>query len=584
QQTPDADDERSPNTDVDSCPTPRDAVFPPIGPYLKETPIIDIQVQGSQLSGYGASPMPPPPPPPPMMPMDIPRVDYLLQNGGLSQNVPRTFLGKPSVPQSYQQYASPQLPAPAAAEVDRIFAPFNHLLDDYTSVIGKNGSLAVATGYRSVARRLLDRLEAVFARDISSETCHCMMCQSGASAQESDMNEQGVSWGEVLELVSGRRDLPQWPAFSIDPSPVGLGIFTLEQKIPMQKLDVDVPDEFREHYLHQSRKTKQSVDRWLASQPQNPSSPPPEVDDETLAFAMLTHLAPGQRSILKTLIAPVSSRPPSRAATPLERKRPELLVRTGLAIQRLYRLSSPPRDPESAIYLLNNPVLHNALATLAAISDGEWEILTSGRFDGFLRSGAEDLHNTGSPMLSRGPSRGPGSVSRTTTPFTAGPTNGALRSCTPSNPAVFATSRGPTPAPASAGAPVTMDEETEIAVLAEVEREIYLGMEALEDAFEALHCKAETVRQALRQRGAGLSMASQARRGSGAVEVRLGTPALGAGGPSWESETDDGIDDGMSELAPDDSASNVSRSKHRRPKRRNERRTPALVEEDEESG
>jgi hypothetical protein len=109
-------------------------------------------------------------------------------------------------------------------------------------------------------------------------------------------------------------------------------------------------------------------------------------------------------------------------------------------------------------------------------------------------------------------------------------------------------------------------------------------MEALEDAFEALHCKAETVRQALRQRGAGLSMASQARRGSAACEYDWAHQLWGWSSFVGERETDDGIDDGMSELAPDDSASNVSRSKHRRPKRRNERRTPALVEEDEESG
>lgn len=36
------------------------------------------------------------------------------------------------------------------------------------------------------------------------------------------------------------------------------------------------------------------------------------------------------------------------------------------------------------------------------------------------------------------------------------------------------------------------------------------------------------------------------------------------------------------EIAPDDSASNISSSRHRRPKRRNERRTPALVEEEDE--
>lgn len=584
-QTPEADDEQSPSIQVE-CPTPRDAVFPSIDPYRKHTPIVDVPMPGYQTIDDYASPMPPPPPPPPMMPVEIPRVDYLLQNGGLPHNVARTFLGKPSVPQSYQQYSSPQLPAAAAAEVERIFAPFNRLLDDYTNVMSKNGSLAVATGYRSVARRLLDRLEAVFSRDISTESCHCVMCQSSPSLSELSEYEQGVSWGEVLELVSGRRELPQWPAFSIEPSPVGLGISSLEHRTPMQKLDIDVPEEFREHYLHQSRKTKQSVDRWLASQPQRLSSPPSEVDDGTLTFAMLTHLIPEQRSMFTALLGPVCSRPPSRAATPLERPRPEFLVRTGLAIQRLYRLSKPARDPESAIYLLNNPTLHNVLATIAAISDDEWEILTSGRFDGFLRSGAEDQtpHNVATAMLSRTPSRGPNSLSRTTTPFNAPPgqTNGSFRTFTPHNPAL---SRGPTPAPATVGAPVTLDEETEVGVLAEVEREIYLGMEALEDAFEALHCKAEAVRQALRQRGAGLSMAGQARRGSMGVEVRLGTPAMGIGGGgvgmSWESETDDGIDDGVSELAPDDSASNVSRSRVRRPKRRNERRTPAPVEEEE---
>ena len=108
-------------------------------------------------------------------------------------------------------------------------------------------------------------------------------------------------------------------------------------------------------------------------------------------------------------------------------------------------------------------------------------------------------------------------------------------------------------------------------------------MEALEDGFEALHSKAEVVRRALRERGAGLSIASQRREGSQDLDARLGTPAF-AGGYAWENETDDGFDDGMSELAPDDSASSVSRSRQRRPKRRTERRTPALVEEEGEIG
>jgi hypothetical protein len=138
-----------------------------------------------------------------------------------------------------------------------------------------------------------------------------------------------------------------------------------------------------------------------------------------------------------------------------------------------------------------------------------------------------------------------------------------------------------------------------LATLAEVEREIYAGMEALEDAFEALHNKAEVVRRTLRERAAGLAAAAQRRRGylGGGIEVRMGTPASGNlshvadfngnGSGSvkpWDAETDDGLGewDGYSEIEPDDSASNISSARRRRPRRRNERRTPALIEEEDE--
>jgi hypothetical protein len=145
--------------------------------------------------------------------------------------------------------------------------------------------------------------------------------------------------------------------------------------------------------------------------------------------------------------------------------------------------------------------------------------------------------------------------------------------------------------------PVSNDEETEIAILAEIEREIYLGMEMLEDAFEGLHRKAELVRRALRERGAGLSISMQSRRTSHPDIISASTPGIPSAGlgpgyerPQWgdggseiTSESEWDPDDGLqSELAPDDSASNISSSRHRRPKRRNERRTPALVEEKDE--
>lgn len=545
----------SPATDPE-IPEPRTPTLsePDFPPSRKETPAYSINGSHVASSVFQNSPMPPPPPPPPELPM--PKVDYLMQNGGLPQAVPRSLLAA-------GQSAQPaQPPPPISTQVEKFFSPFNHVLDGYTKVMSRSGSLAVATGYRSVARRLLDRLEAVFARDISSETCDCVLCQSITEIDQELDDERGVSWGEILEYVCGRQDLPQWPPFLFDH--VGLGISPSEHVTPMQKLDVDVPEEFRDHYIRQSKKTKQSVDRWLEAQPKDPTSPPQDVDDETLTFAMLTRLEPEQRPIFSSLLGVLPSRPPSTAGTPLIPPTSDFLQKTGLAIQRLYRLSTPPRDPESTMYLLTNPHIHNVLATLAAISDGEWEILTSGRFDGFLRSGAEDtiLPSVSASTLSNVQSRNPTPTARINTPS-------------------FPPSRNPTPAPSSAstGGPVALDEETEIAVLAEIEREIYLGMEALEDAFEALHLKAETVRRALRERGAGLAQASQKRRGSCNLDARMGTPASHFG---CESETDDGIDDGMSELAPDDSASNASRSRHRRPKRRNERRTPAPVEEEDE--
>lgn len=549
---------------------PRKSMTPPMKPpsrnqirsslSRRHTPSEESIEYGRHVAPGPAYGAPPPPPPPPAVPPSIPRVDYLLQHGGLEHRVPRTLLAGASPSDPFAQQATqPQL---AAAQV---FDPLNRRLDEYQKVMNKNGSLAVATGYRSVARRLLDRLEAVFARDISSEPCSCLMCDR----EDTEERPEGVSWGEVLELVSGRRQLPMWPPFMMAPST--MDAVPGEEHIPMQKLDVDVPDEYRDHFIRQSRKTKDAVDKWLSEQNEQASSAPEEVDDETLTFAMLTHLEPHQRSLFCALLGINSATPVLRADDERPRHRPSALLSSSLAIQRLYRLQSLPRDPETAMFMLNNPGLHHVLATLAAISDDEWEILISGRFDGFLRSGAEDAI----PAPASNPRW---SGSRSNTPFSAA---GPSRGPTPSYDGSFRPASQPSgnpSSPASFGGPIALDEETEIAALAEIERDIFLGMEALEDAFEALHCKAESVRRALRERGAGLSVANQTRRGS-YVEARLGTPfSVNA----WEDGTeDDFLDDGCS-LAPDDSASNISSNRRRRPKRRTERRTPAPVEEEDE--
>jgi hypothetical protein len=510
---------------------------------------------------------------------ETPRVDYLLQNGGLPYLISTSIVPSANNQpvQSYAQYQSPCIPS--AVDVQHVFAPVTGRLEDINKVLSKSGSLAVATGYRSVARRLLDRLEAVFARSISHERCQCALCLTTTRPPLSDDEDTGISWGEILEYVAGRRELPPWPPFSLSTDTPALHLSGTE---PMQKLDPDVPDEYREHYIKQNAKTKRSVQDWLQRHPDAPSSPPQEVDDETLTFAILTHIDAKRRPLFTALMKGLSTIPSSRAPTPANEPKNHVLAKTAAALQRLYRLPKLPRDPECTIYLLDNPHLHSMVATLAAVSAGEWDILVSGRFDGFLWSGAETIP----PSAAYGSTMSP--MSRTTTPFSGGvpsrnntPFSPLRNVMSPDHTANMFPSRGTTPAPGMPGgapAPVQMDEETEIAVLAGMEREIYRGMEALEDQFEVLHNQAEAVRQRLRERSAGLAMAAKARRGSMAsdVGVRIGTP----GGGPWDDEQQSIFDDGRSELAPDDSASNIDFGRKRRSKK-HERRTPAVLEEDE---
>ncbi|KAF4984431.1 hypothetical protein FZEAL_394 [Fusarium zealandicum] len=589
--------ESSPSSAQDSSPkTPTQTPFPNVYPETKpETPsAVDVADDDSNLhsktatpaSGFAHAPPPPPPPPPPALDLqDVPRVDYLLQNGGLAYPAPKSFLSV--LPR--QNGTRPS--NPPLSGVDTMFAPFFNLLDQYNTVLNKQGSIAVATGHRSVARRLLDRLENVFSRDLPTHGCTCIMCDNSHEIH------QGLNWGDVLEWVSGRIELPQWPPFDL--AEIGAKAAEVSADVPPRpaspvKLDPDIAEEFREHYLRQSKKVRSAVDRWLSNTGETPVPPPQEVDDETLCFAILTNLDAEDRPYFNALVSGSRElRSSNRAPTPVHRNRIEFLIKTGLALQRLYRLSQAPRDAEAATYLIRNPHTHDLLVALSNINNSEWEILISGRFDGFLWSGADDemahaesrgatpasgYYNT--RTMSPGPRASSGYGSRTTTPFS-----------------VY--SRGTTPASfvslASSGIPgnrqaVSNDEEMEMAVIAEIEREIYKGMESLEDAFEKLHLRAETVRTALRQRGAGLMQNLQNRR---RIDILSGpssgnSQASGYERPAWaggggsDPGSDDDWDCGDTDIMPDDSASNISSSRHRRPKRRTERRTPAPIDEEDE--
>ncbi|KAF4966044.1 hypothetical protein FSARC_6244 [Fusarium sarcochroum] len=594
----DADGASSPSSAQDSSPrTPTQAPFPHGYPDTKrETPsVIDVQDVDSNLHSKTATPVsafgvaPPPPPPPPALDIqDMPRVDYLLQNGGLAYTAPKNFLSV--LPR--QNGTRPS--NPPLAGTDTLFAPFHNLLDQYNTVIGKQGSIAVATGHRSVARRLLDRLENVFSRDLPQHGCTCIMCDNPHEIHD------GLQWGDVLEWVSGRIELPQWPPFDL--AEIGTKAAEISGDVPPRpaspvQLDPDIAEEFREHYLRQSKKVRTAVDRWLSNTGETPVPPPQDVDDETLSFAILTNLDPEDRPYFNALISGSKElRSSVRAPTPGHRPRTDFLIKTGLALQRLYRLSQVPRDAESATYLIKNPHTHDLLVALSNINNSEWEILISGRFDGFLWSGADD----DMPHTPHSESRGPTPASayyntRTMSPGPRASSSFSSRNVTPFS--VY--SRGTTPASfvsvATSGMPgnrqaVSNDEEMEMAAIAEIEREIYKGMETLEDAFEKLHKKAEVVRNALRQRGAGLMQNLQNRR---RIDILSGpnsgnSQSSGYERPAWagESDRDPGSDDDWAfddvDIMPDDSASNISSSRHRRPKRRTERRTPAPINEEDE--
>ncbi|KAG8166941.1 hypothetical protein KVR01_002630 [Diaporthe batatas] len=571
-------------------------------PQQVPTPATDF----TDLSNAQDAPPPPPPPPPPLNIQEAPKVDYLMQNGGLTNVVPKNFLAV--LPR--QNGTRPSNPPLRGAET--LFAPFFNLLDQYQEVLTNRGSIAVATGHRTVARRLLDRLEDVFNRDLPEEGCSCIMCEKDGE------KHRGLGWGEVLERVSGRVEIPSWPPFDI--GTLGVKAPEAAPSEPPRpsspvKIDPDIAEEFREHYLRQSKKVKAAVDRWLTNCAEAPAPPPQDVDDETLTFAILTALDQEDRPYFNALLTGARELQPAlRAPTPMRKPRADLVIKSGLALQRLYRLPQAPRDAETVCYLVKHPQMHDLLSTICDINPPEWEILISGRFDGFLWSGADaDDDDAATPTAgpSRGatpnffPQRGPPSRGATMSPNNIARFTPALgigtRNTTPF-------SRGTTPASFVSGASsaypnrqaVSNDEESEIAVLAELEREIYVGMEALEDAFETLHQRAELVRTALRQRGAGLSMSLQQRRGYGlASDVNGGIQVLPQSGgsvpgmdrPQWADEeslasesTDDWGIDADWELRPDDSASNISSSRQRRPKRRDERRsTPAPIREEDET-
>ncbi|KAL3954940.1 hypothetical protein ACCO45_010503 [Purpureocillium lilacinum] len=583
------DDESSPSSVQDSSPkTPTPSTqFPLYGSAKNEPPATPDVCQNDYPSKTAtpASAAPGPPPPLRHLPLSTSKTYPGSTTSCRTAACPTLFRGISC--QCCRRKGGTRPSNPPLAGAETLFAPFFNLLEQYSTVLTKQGSIAVATGHRSVARRLLDRLENVFSRDLPPHGCACVMCD------RSHEIHRGLTWGDVLEWVSGRIELPEWPPFDL--AEISLKAAEISAEAPPRpsspvQMDPDIAEEFREHYLRQSKKVRSAVDKWLNKTGEAPVPPPQEVDDETLAFAILTNLDAEDRPYFNALLTGSRElKSSTRAPTPGNRPRSDFVVKCGLSLQRLYRLQQAPRDAECVTYLVKNPHTHDLLVTISNINKSEWEILTSGRFDGFLWSGA-DADDFAAGAESRGgtPVFGRSAMS----PGPRGSSAMGSRNATPFSPY----SRGTTPASfislASSGLPggrqpVSNDEEMEMAAAAEIEREIYAGMEILEDAFEKLHHKAEMVRTALRQRGAGLMQNFQSRQridvlpnpgsansqGSGYERPAWATAGAAAGSEADGANSDEEWFDDV-DIMPDDSASNISSSRHRRPKRRTERRTP----------
>lgn len=510
-------------------------------------------------------------------------VDYLLQNGGLPKPISITFSPQKDPHEiAYTTNNGTEVPEVSYAPVDdlsgdgkslqTIFAPLHYSLDAYTQILTNGGSVAVGTGYRSVARRLLERVEALFARDI------------------------GLPWGETLEWLRGKRRRERLPVLPVLPvrgllkkgssgvdegeTPTVLGNNQIpeEPRYPPPPPPIALPqppaDGQGVHQMLQEGekiRTKTKVEEWLdetetvlsttinnnASGPVLNSGSTSNGKANDIAGIFYVTLAnqfnlPPQNSQALTI-------PQDAASTASQEEEEEKLVsgivmdllnesplqkelyatyladnalleRTMLALRRLYTSFPTHTITRSiaALYLLLHPDLHPVLEAISRITKGELDLLNSGRFDGFLDE--KDI--------------------------------------------------------------IPADEEKELEALEVLDGNIFRTMEKLEDEIEALHVRAEEVRRKLRVRkeaiarklvlagkdkdnsngGVAISGGGGSMEQFGGVLSRQNTAASAAlvkhvqlPPPPPKSDYFEGLDreSTLNPIMPDDSASNYG-SRHRR--------------------
>ncbi|KAF8419462.1 hypothetical protein EV426DRAFT_288785 [Tirmania nivea] len=511
-------------------------------------------------------------------------VDYLLANGGLPRPISITFSPQRDPHEIDYIFAKGgEIPEVSYVPINSghdevgghgresltVFAPLHDSLDAYTQILANGGSVAVGTGYRSVARRLLERVEALFARDI------------------------GLPWGETLEWLRGKRRRERLPVLPVLPvrgflkkdtsgvdegeTPTVLGNNqggdepTRYQPPPPPAVPLLQPpaDGQGVHQMLQEGekiRTKTKVEEWLdetetvlsttinanGGGPVTNSIPTiPNGKANDLAGNFYITLANQFNAPQQNAGALVISQ--DAASTTSQEEEEEKLVsgvvmdllnddheqkerythylndnalleRTMLALRRLYPSFPAHTITRSiaALYLLLHPDLHPVLEAISRITKGELDLLNSGRFDGFLDE--KDV--------------------------------------------------------------IPADEEKELEALEVLDGNIFRTMEKLEDEIEALHVRAEEVRRKLRVRkeaiarkmvlagkdkDAGVAVSGCMDQFGGAL-TRQNTAATKAlvkhvqlPPPPPKSDYFEGLDkeSTLNPIMPDDSASNYG-SRHRR--------------------
>ncbi|KAF8242987.1 hypothetical protein K440DRAFT_90192 [Wilcoxina mikolae CBS 423.85] len=298
-------------------------------------------------------------------------IDYLIPNGSLPAAVSGYFHPTHD-PCNLEAPPSMRGDNPDANPVAGIFGNLNFLLDSYLAILSSGGSIAVGTGYHSVARRLLERMETLFARNLGVD---------------------GVGWAEVLEYLRGSRPKPFLCVLPVR----GILARKEEAETPVGGQDQACRTRELAESVVAGVKVKPAmtkVEQWLeeveqvlkATGPDDCCGPSADkAEDQCLAKQnedeedrMVCEIIEG---ILKNNTEENQIKNFRRF---LEDK--ALVTKMKLALTRLYH-DHPPESitpPIVALYMLLHPELHPVLRALANVTEPELELINSGRFDAFL--------------------------------------------------------------------------------------------------------------------------------------------------------------------------------------------------------